>query len=675
LDVPSRSNRPEPPSVALHRAAIRWSPVALVILGVAAFGIFATVAVRLDPRVVLLLPDGDARWIKAPTPTTLVAHPRGLRTTAFRSELSPSRPVASATIEISALRTPVRVQVDGRPVHREAYDHDEWKRSRVVTVPFALDAGPHSIVVFVSNEMGPPAVRVVAPELGLASGSAWESTDDGLTWKRASLVTEVAPPWIALRFPPPLRELLDLAGLWMAVCLAAAVLAWRGATPGSRAARRLEAATPGRLRYALQLLFVVYGVHTLAVANMDLGADSPDHYAYVHWFAEHHTLPRVEDGAQFFQAPLFYALAGGLHRLLALGLDHEEVDRALRLLPIACGLILIECMFRMLRLAFPTGIAAQRFGLLSGACVPLLIYKTQFVGNEAMAGAAGACAILSVLYATRPGTTAGPTAFALAGVLWGVAVLTKISALALAPPFAIALAARAFRDRVRPVTLAPRILVFVAAFALTCAWFLVANQVRYDKLLIGGWDPEIGYEWWQPPAYRTPRQYLSFGASLQRPVYASHYGFWDGLYSSLWFDAELSGISDPIYGPKWNYRFAQSALLWAMVPTIALLVGALRILAPGRAAIDADAQALFVRRLSLYVTGAYLASLLWHSLTLPYYNAIKASYALAALPCLVVLIAVGLEPLLRGRASRTLLVAWLAGWVLFVGAGYWVLAP
>ena len=49
----------------------------------------------------------------------------------------------------------------------------------------------------------------------------------------------------------------------------------------------------------------------------------------------------------------------------------------------------------------------------------------------------------------------------------------------------------------------------------------------------------------------------------------------------------------------------------------------------------------------------------------------KTTYALAAVPSILVLITLGAAPLLRTRWGRAGVHAWLAAWIFLVGVAYW----
>ncbi len=410
--------------------------------------------------------------------------------------------------------------------------------------------------------------------------------------------------------------------------------------------------------------------------RLAVGSDIGAHYEYIHYVAENFALPRVSEGLQSFQAPLFYVLSGAAYRALVPFMAPELADRLLRVIPIFCGIGIVVITRQLAAQAFPSRRQLQSAAVLLAATLPMLVYKTQTATNEPLAALLGAAVLLLL---TRLVTESGPVStryFVLLGLVWGLAVLAKVSALALAPVVASAVAWWLYAERPGLRSAAGRLGSLAAVFAITCAWFFVRNQALYGKPFVGGWDPLIGFEWWQFPGYRTVDQYLSFGRALDRPIFAATAGPWDGLYAGLWCDSNLSGVPNLVSQPKWNFGFMLAAVWWGIVPSAALGIGMLRTLRPGtgdprEAAGNGGAR---VRVLCLFAAGAYFAAVLAHTVTLPYYNAAKPTYALAAAPAMAILMSWGLEPLLRARWRRAVVHGWLAAWAAIVCAAYFALA-
>ena len=662
---------------ATIRPLPRFAALAVVLLGIVAFTIWLVRGVLYDPRFVLLLPDGDAQWIKPPTITTLYMVDPDRITAVFRARFTTPSNDAPQPIEVMALRS-VHVLLDGVPIYREPYERAGWKRKRHILLPAGLAPGPHTLWFVVSNDFGPPALRVRGDASNLASNSRWDCSTDGLNWGPAHSLSRNDPPWITKTFPPPIRQFYEIAPLIAVVCVSMGTLVWFATAPRTRLNAIASAITPARLRVGMEIALLSIGLHNMLLANINNGADSSDHYQYVHWFTEHWTLPDVADGKQLFQAPFYYAVISLVHEILSLFLEHDTVDFAIRIVPVLCGIGIVELTYRLLRHAFPGRNAVQAVALFTGAFVPLLIFKSQFVGNEAAVAFFVAATVLALVRLVDLQKSPAPLGFILVGTLWGLACLTKVSALVLAAPIALTLVYWNYSARPTLRAASIRLAAFALAFLLSCGWFFAANYLRYEKLVIGGWSPEVGYEWWQLPGYRSMDQYLSFGRGLVQPVYASFIGFWDAMYAGLWFDTELGGVVNRVNHPKWDYRYAESALIWAALPTITIAIGAFRALWPHSRAPMADPQlmrARFTIVLALWVAGAYAASIFGHSFILPFYSPLKASYALSTLPCLIVLFAAGIEPVTRSRLGRTLLGAWIGGWILLAYVGYWMVAP
>ncbi len=147
--------------------------------------------------------------------------------------------------------------------------------------------------------------------------------------------------------------------------------------------------------------------------------------------------------------------------------------------------------------------------------------------------------------------------------------------------------------------------------------------------------------WWQEPGYRTPRDLLGFGTALWRPLYAGVHGFWDGFYSTLWSDGYYSGmIPEPLREMPWNMDFLSAGALLGLVPSLALVIGAVR--SPGRL----QTGLAFLCLLGFFAAQLYLF------LKVPMYSMVKATYTLGLIPAYAVLAASGFEPLLRGPLTR-----------------------
>jgi 4-amino-4-deoxy-L-arabinose transferase-like glycosyltransferase len=211
----------------------------------------------------------------------------------------------------------------------------------------------------------------------------------------------------------------------------------------------------------------------------------------------------------------------------------------------------VEICFRAGRCVFPDRDDLQALTLLVGGLLPMNVYMSQTLGNEPLCGMLSALILLWGWQALREPAAAHPSRRQWRlGILFGLDLLTKMSALLLAPIIAVVLAA-VNRRRGLAGTLAAGARCFGAA-VLVSGWYYVRNYVRFGKLLVGGWDPVRGILWWQDPGYRTPSQIVSFGRSLWQPIHAGFYSIADGFFASLWLDCNFSGLNDWETRSPWN---------------------------------------------------------------------------------------------------------------------------
>lgn len=253
------------------------------------------------------------------------------------------------------------------------------------------------------------------------------------------------------------------------------------------------------------------------------------------------------------------------------------------------------------------------------------------------------------------------------GVCFGLALLTKLTALPLAVPlFLFLIFKELFQNTLQyeSVTRSFKVIVLVCASAfLVSGWCFVLTWMETGKCITTGWDLARGVVWWQDPAVRTPRHFFSFGESLFYPVYSAVASFWDGLYSTFWMDGYLSAY----YTPPWNYGFMLSDAWFSLLPTVALLTGVLSTV------IRSDEERSQVFLFAVFSVAVYLAALLYVYLTVPFLSTAKATYTLGTLPCYTILFTRGIDHLTRNPYGGAVEYAFFACWVLASYASYFVL--
>ncbi len=282
------------------------------------------------------------------------------------------------------------------------------------------------------------------------------------------------------------------------------------------------------------------------------------------------------------------------------------------------------------------------------------IYVSQVISNEPLAGVLTALVVLPCLaLLMEPMRGRSRWFFAALGVVWGLAILAKVTPVLLAPLVVVAVAvySRAVDSSPNQKT-SKRTFVDLAIVCgvclFTCGWYFLRNFAYLGKPFVGNWDPAAGPAWWQEPGYRTWSQITSFGTSLSRPIYGGIWSLWDGLYSSLWLDGFVSGRVLCADHFPWNLNWVLCGAWLGLVPMILL---ATSLVSCWRKEFDRSRRAVLFCLAAIVI---YVAATTEYFVRVPIYTTANARFMLGLVPCLGVLVAVGAAPLLRFRFLRLL---------------------
>jgi 4-amino-4-deoxy-L-arabinose transferase-like glycosyltransferase len=337
----------------------------------------------------------------------------------------------------------------------------------------------------------------------------------------------------------------------------------------------------------------------------------------------------------------------------------------LRIIPLLCGIAQVELAYRSARVVFPLRRDLQIWTTIIGGLLPMNLYVSQVVSNEPLLGLFSAGVVVIGFHLLASEREVIPTRyFAFLGMVLGLALLTKATAVLLVPLAVLLIVSVQYRRRQPLRTIISRLLLVGGIIFIISGWYYLRNWIELGKPFVGGWESTA---WWQDPGYRTVPDFFTFGRSLYAPVYSAVQGFWDSLYSTLWLDGGLSGIREYQYRPPWNYQFMLSGALLALVPTTGLLVGALTTI---RRSSD---QGLRPQFFSVLCMAVYGAALLYLYLTVPIWSTAKATYTLGLAPCYAVVCVMGLDVLSKNDLLRSMTNACLACWAVAAYCSYFVL--
>src|SRR5580704_13503311 len=700
---PVSEKEPDLPQLPAEQGPVsrRWQLILVcaAILTALVVGLREIYHIDDDPNTYFLHHEAGAEWIRADAPCLLGARRSSQTATVFECQFSTTTTVQNAPLTVRAFGR-CHVEVDGKPadIHSKELDaaarvtlparrqkleaqarlareradsSDGWKEPKDFVIRQSLAPGAHQLQITVSNFNAHPCVWAISKELGIQSGTEWFVVESNGKRTAAVTATHVRLPDEALLYPS-VPEAFRSKAPWLAAAFVFA-LAWT--LWNSRPARLAATESPWRLtpdlvRSILITAWVVLAVNNIWQIRSWVGPDLLAHFQYVMYIADHRALPLATDGWEMFQSPLFYLMAAPWYGLLSSHMSVIGIVKLLRILPLLCGLAQIEIVYRTARAVFPDKQDLLMLATTIGGLMPMSIYSSQVLGNEPLAACLTALLILmSVTLIVEPLRNRSPWFFVAMGLVWGLAILSKVTPLLLAPLLigVIAVHCRSI-GRTWWHALARGGLVFGTCF-LTAGWWFARNWASLGTPLPSA--QTRGNVWWQDPSYRTVPQLTSFGISLSRPIYGGAWSLWDTLYSSLWLDGTVSGLVIPPKVFHWNVHWMLTGAWLGIVPMALLLFSPAacfrRELRPSRNGL------LF----ALAAVAIYLVAIIDLYIGLPVLSTAKATYTLGLLPCYALLAAAGAAPLLHNRILRALLFSAIACWAVaaylaYFSIDYWL---
>lgn len=636
---------------------IRWRLVLAAIASLALAAAFAHLALAKSR----FLTDQDgAHWLVAATEPYSGVHRIEPRTVAFRTAFPSDATAGPVDLLLRAVER-ASVELDGETVYTDAEPDPLGHDVRRIRLG-ALRNGEHELVIEVIASASPPLVWARSEPPIVATGSDWRFSTEprGGDWRAVRLATEPLPPLpFSREFPHAGRAFVRVLPALVPLFLVAGWIAWRG--------RPLP--KPEQLRWGLIALWAGLAANNLFRVPPHIGMDLQAHLDYVLHLLQQKSIPLATQGGEMMQAPLAYLLFAPLVAVFSDFLDAERIVQAIRILPMACGAAQVELCYRAVRSVHPDHPDPQRIGILVGGLLPMNLYLAHSIGNEpvvALFGGAAAVAALRVIGREEPPT---PREAVAAGALLGLALLSKVTAVLLAPALVAAIALRSFGAQRAVGQAALQVARVCGVAALVAGWYYARNWMLLGTPFLGTWSPRIPDPWWQEPGYRTAAQYLRFGEALSYPILAAFVGFWDGLYSTLWLDGWLSAVSSRAWAPPWNVSPLLAGAWLALVPSAAIAAGTLRAL---RRTGEQRGER-YAERLAAGTVALYLTAILYLHLTAPFYCIAKASYAAAATPLFAVLATSGYAQLARVRWASAAVTAALVCWAANVVATYWTI--
>jgi tetratricopeptide (TPR) repeat protein len=628
-----------------------------------------------SPNSRFLLPAPGAEWILYPVPPRASALAGAIDQHAvFRRKFELSTVPGSAQLSVRAFKS-CSVTLNSVPV--ELPQSRYLNQALHAEVSAALRTGENEIVVEVVNDLGPPVLWLVleGPGLTLPSNQEWTVSLDGATELPADLASRTLTPRPGHGAANEVGTLESIRAVFpllliFAAAIGAALLVAGLVQDGERRigiwGYALSPSSFGLL--AASLLWALWFSHnTFSVPLFQSGFDAQWHLNYIRYLQDNRTLPLADAGWEMHQPPLYYLLTAGLLSLCGIAASHPSALVILRLFGLATGLASLALVTASLRLLFPGSQRRQLAGLVLAAFLPVHLYLSLHITNEALLTTlvtAGMYVTLRIMAQEE----ASLSSYSLLGLLLGGALLTKITALVVAGTVVLVLAGRLIVHGQRSLMAWVRSLGVVLVLALLVSgWHYVRVWAHFGTPLVGNYDSASGYVFWMDPG-RCDISFLTrFGRCLTYPYYSGLRGLLDSFYTTAFGDGLCGGAGSWQFRPPWNYQLMAAGYLLALLPGFAMLVGLIW------------ALIRLVRRpspewfLLLGVVAGMATATLFQLLRYPYYAHGKAFYELSCLLPLCALGAVGLDLLAGHSKIRALVVAVLLGtWATTAYVSFWI---
>jgi tetratricopeptide (TPR) repeat protein len=619
-----------------------------------------------DSNIAFLHNVSPSEWIVFPSSPSARSHRIVEMDAVFQRVFTLSDEPQKAQLSVRAYKH-VELMINGNPLDFGV--ERNWKRVSVTNVLALLLAGTNTITAKVFNDNGPPALwlTLVTDRLTLRSDVEWQTSFAGSAWRNAapastprlpragnmiagseetfSSFTEVWPVWAAFGI---VATAILVVGRW-----------WFNRLRPSNAGTFVGPLNQQELVVLILIgtLWTMLFCHNVRLLPYKVGFDSAAHIDYINYVQQRGSLPFPNEGEQMFQPPLFYATSAGLLSALALSAADATAAVVLRCFTTICGIAHFTLAFLGLRLLFPGRFGIQLVGLLMAAFLPMHLYLSHYVTNETLMALFVSGAVYLCLRIMKSETSSWRN-FVVLGFLLGAAMLTKFTAVLVAPIITAALTWGFVAQGASATGWSKKIGLLLLVAAMVCGWHYVRIWIRMGGLVVGGWDPACELDWWQEDGYRSAPFFFSFGESLIRPLFSCTSSFADGIYATLWGDGLCGGALGPQFRPPWNYHLMCAGYLLAVLPTGLILIGA------AISAVRLVREGGLERFVLLGFAFAISAALILVNLRVPYYASVKAFYGLCALVPLAFFGAIGWDALTRRRKR----LQWVLGVVLLVWA-------
>ncbi len=607
-------------------------------------------AILFDPNVPFVgLGDGPD-WIMAPPPKTadlIAVDPAAPPVYIFSKQFHVDDGGSEARLQGRALQR-AALQLNGEPLATVPLG-SSWKQGFEADLQGQLRAGRNTLRVSVINPTGPALLRleIETTDGRVVTDASWRVAAGPSHPVHAEIATDIALNPESRLLPSPLEVPPSRALILALVFAGAAGIAWRN----PRRLRRVKNTRwPSWTLATVTLFWLALFCTKFASIPVGVGFDAPGHLAYIEFLLEFRALPTAAYGFSTYHPPLFYLLTSAWVGLFSAE-SHTMAGQVIyRAIPFFSGLANVWITAWVARRIWPGEGLRPSLAIGCVGLLPMNLYMSAYVSNEPLL-AAWVSAALAVGTGILLSERVRPIALAALTGLLGAALLTKFTALGVAPIIIFFVALRAGWSEGHGPGRALAVFAGVGAGAgLIAGWFYLRNWRLFGDPLVWNLDVPGAATWWMRPGFHTPGWYLNFGEALGHPIFAGYASFWDGIYSTLWGDGLVGGMAraSTRHG-LWNDDFQLLTYPLALPVTLIIAVGAILLWRNSFAGDSIPRRLVLSMHTSVLFGLAF--SLLWISLRLPFYAQAKAFYLLCGVLPLALASAEGLAATTRWASA------------------------
>ena len=159
----------------------------------------------------------------------------------------------------------------------------------------------------------------------------------------------------------------------------------------------------------------------------------------------------------------------------------------------------------------------------------------------------GVILLITLRFLKQPRLARSPRWLAIAGLMLGLAWITKINTVLWLIPLTGAVAVSLIREKAALADWFKAVGFAASAALLISGWLMIRNYCLVGKPFFLE-SSESQSQWWQDPGFRTPRNFYEFGHVFARPIYNGTASMWDSVYGTLWGKEFPAGRSRGTFG-------------------------------------------------------------------------------------------------------------------------------